>query len=771
VGGAYGTPTSWTYVDTNLYRPAEPCFKIDYGVELTPDDIEGSGYRGATVDYALTLSNTGTVPDTYTVTVSSIWTVTHPITVGPVAPYSSTGLLVSVDIPYEADIGDFDVAEVVATSQGDPGVDATTLITTTAVTDWTEAEPISQNTAAFGAAQCADDPDSFYVIGGSAGEFLALDEAWRYDSVTNQWNLLATLPIPLANSSATCHEGEIFVVGGWEPTSGVTNTLFIYDIEDNIWVEGSPVPRNVYLGGVGTWNGMLYRAGGTSGGWVPITAVDIYDIATDTWQVAGGRSLPFVSMAGGYIQAGPYLYVIGGFTNGPNSQYTQRYNMAEDEWEQGPQFTSHRAMLSLALTESHLYAFGGTPTIYFADVTNLVEVLDLSDWPGGIWQATEDPLPEAVEMSSGYCTEAIAGGEIWSVGGGLYTDEWIIYDTNYYHAAEPCLGYNFSPALAPEEQSEEGLPGGTVAYTQTLTNGGDTPDAYDITMTSTWPTTITYPEGVIDPGASIVLSVSVEIPAEALPGEIDTATITATSQGDPMAYDTATITTTAVGEYEVILSPESDGMEDYPGTSVTYDLVVTNIGDFYDTYSVTVSATWTTSAVEMVGPLAQDESAVMTVTVDIPDDALPYDFDVAEVTVTSMGDAGVSDSAVLTTEVKSPYDVEVDPDTATLSGMTGETIEYTLMVTNTGIVSDTFEITYTGNTWDVHLPVTMTSLSAGEMVYVTVHVIVPEDATLGDMDTVTITATSQGDPSQLDSSELTTVAMWYEFYLPRISSD
>ena len=120
-----------------------------------------------------------------------------------------------------------------------------------------------------------------------------------------------------------------------------------------------------------------------------------------------------------------------------------------------------------------------------------------------------------------------------------------------------------------------------------------------------------------------------------------------------------------------------------------------------------------------------------------------------------------------------PYGVALDPPTDTLSGAPGATLTFTLQVTNTGSVSDTINFTYTGNTW----PVTLLSgsgslllppsviLTEGAGVDVVVHVTIPITATGGMSDTVTLTATSQGDPTQFAASTLTTVVM-YQFCLP-----
>ena len=113
--------------------------------------------------------------------------------------------------------------------------------------------------------------------------------------------------------------------------------------------------------------------------------------------------------------------------------------------------------------------------------------LDHSLWPGGVWSNMGDPLPQALSYNSaGFCTEAVTGGEVWSVGGGYVDPIFTIVDTNQYRPAEACLGYNYGVTLSPTALGGSGYPDETVAYTLTVTNTGDTPDAYSVLVTSTW---------------------------------------------------------------------------------------------------------------------------------------------------------------------------------------------------------------------------------------------------------------------------------------------
>jgi hypothetical protein len=101
------------------------------------------------------------------------------------------------------------------------------------------------------------------------------------------------------------------------------------------------------------------------------------------------------------------------------------------------------------------------------------------------------------------------------------------------------------------------------------------------------------------------------------------------------------------------------------------------------------------------------------------------------------------------------YGVELAPETDEASGNPGETVMYSLDLTNNANITDTITVSAAGNAWEVELPETSFELGAGEMAEVMVHVTIPADAGEGETDAVTITALA-GDGVTSDSSELTT---------------
>jgi hypothetical protein len=115
------------------------------------------------------------------------------------------------------------------------------------------------------------------------------------------------------------------------------------------------------------------------------------------------------------------------------------------------------------------------------------------------------------------------------------------------------------------------------------------------------------------------------------------------------------------------------------------------------------------------------------------------------------------------------YGVTLSPDMA-LTGTVGTTVTYTLQITNTGDVADVFDLAASGNAWTTMVSPSSVTLYLGQTSSFTVLVAVPAGASNNATDTVTITATSQGDPGASDSADLTTTAFRQEtlLYLPII---
>jgi carboxypeptidase T len=103
----------------------------DYGVTLGEEDELTKTTAGNQVNYSLPVTNVGSMTDTYTVTVgASVWPVTAPAQVGPLAPFASAPLTVTVSVPLTATAGISDSVTITVTSEATPTLKTTRRLTT-----------------------------------------------------------------------------------------------------------------------------------------------------------------------------------------------------------------------------------------------------------------------------------------------------------------------------------------------------------------------------------------------------------------------------------------------------------------------------------------------------------------------------------------------------------------------------------------------------------------------------------------------------------------
>jgi hypothetical protein len=96
-------------------------------------------------------------------------------------------------------------------------------------------------------------------------------------------------------------------------------------------------------------------------------------------------------------------------------------------------------------------------------------------------------------------------------------------------------------------------------------------------------------------------------------------------------------------------------------------------------------------------------------------------------------------------------------------------VAYTVLVTNDGNGTDTFDLLTGGNVWTTIPSVNQLNLAAGSSFSVDVHVTIPSGEVPGAIDSTTITVASWADPQVSDAVTLTTTALpTNKVYLPLV---
>ena len=311
---------------------------------------------------------------------------------------------------------------------------------------------------------------------------------------------------------------------------------------------------------------------------------------------------------------------------------------------------------------------------------------------------------------------------------------------------------NVSPGvlLSPASQTRSGDPGAVVQHSFTLTNTGDYSDTFSLALSGyDWPTSGPASSGELGPGETFSFEVAVTL-ATSLPPMDDSFTLTAVSGLENG------VTAQAGGTSQVDIHPGvqlpgemPDGVG-LPGTVVAHTVMITNTGDYTDTFKLTLKDhTWTTHGPANSGALGPGEHVEIEVQVHIPTfetTRMVMGEDSFTLVARSGWNSSIKTSVVGHTTAEMNPGVALSPATQSHTGLPGGVVTHTLLITNTGDYSDTFLLDITGNDWGAVGPDEVGPLGAGEYTEVLVWVVIPSDP-LGVQaviasDAFTLTATS-----------------------------
>ena len=130
---------------------------------------------------------------------------------------------------------------------------------------------------------------------------------------------------------------------------GGTNQHFVYDIATDTGRRRRRCREGAAMASAGAFDGKVFYVGGDDD-FSPASGV--FDrrvrLRHRLQHVERGTPMPAATSGAGTVQAGEFLYVVGGWgtaRRGATSTRRQRYDMRADTWETGPEFTAAKARL------------------------------------------------------------------------------------------------------------------------------------------------------------------------------------------------------------------------------------------------------------------------------------------------------------------------------------------------------------------------------------------------------------------------------------------
>jgi N-acetylneuraminic acid mutarotase len=252
---------------------------------------------------------------------------------------------------------------------------------------------------------------------------------WAGSTRAATWTQKADMPTARWAHSSAVVDGKIYVIGGLMSEPSFLNGKPIsaveeYDPATDTWTRKTDMPEaRGYLHGssLPVVDGKIYAIGGGN----PASArVDIYDPATDTW--SRGADMPTPRLVFARVAFEGKIYAFGGLAGLGASDYglktTEVYDPQTDTWTQAAPMPQGVWEHSVEVVDGMFYVIGGAYNI------NAMQILQVYDPQTDTWtNATPKPL-----NTRGFGTTEVCG-KIYALGGWLnsgqnpYSNTWV-YD-------------------------------------------------------------------------------------------------------------------------------------------------------------------------------------------------------------------------------------------------------------------------------------------------------------------------------------------------------
>ncbi|MGC8951399.1 beta strand repeat-containing protein [Chloroflexus sp.] len=255
-------------------------------------------------------------------------------------------------------------------------------------------------------------------------------------------------------------------------------------------------------------------------------------------------------------------------------------------------------------------------------------------------------------------------------------------------------------SFAPTPLDANADPGATVTFTHTLTNTGNAPDRFTLSLSglpSGWTATVDpVATPILARNASITVTVQITVPTGIAAGATATAAIRATSQGNPTVYADVADSVTVNAVNGAVLSPGTT-VNSTPGATVVLTHTLQNSGSTttaYDLAAQSADPGWSAPVIEPVTTpvLTPGSSMLITVTVTVPATAPPGTSNLITVTARATGDTTILASAEHTIQVGALRNVVIEPERNVIA-LPDMTTVITHTVRNIGFSADSYTIT------------------------------------------------------------------------------
>ena len=185
------------------------------------------------------------------------------------------------------------------------------------------------------------------------------------------WGFRAPLIEPNSELALAELNGKLYMLGGYPATRVTSRAVQVYDIAGNSWTLGPQLPQQNNHGMATSVNGKIYLIGGQTQADDPpgsnsyVNTVYELDPARGTW--VAKATMPTARSSGVAVVHDGKIYVAGG--RPPREGDFAVYDPATDRWEERASMPTARSGIAAAILDGRIFIFGGeAPSETFSQV-------------------------------------------------------------------------------------------------------------------------------------------------------------------------------------------------------------------------------------------------------------------------------------------------------------------------------------------------------------------------------------------------------------------
>jgi N-acetylneuraminic acid mutarotase len=240
-------------------------------------------------------------------------------------------------------------------SSGDSVELATLEIYDPATDSWNSGTPMPASKSHAGAAAIGN---KIYVVGDD-------DRLFSYEPMNDTWDELSSMPVDAHRCAVATVDGKLYAARGSGQYPSGEYWTYCYDPSGDAWTSKAPLPYHRGIASFANVAGKLYAIGGGDPSLGPgpteVTRVDIYDPASDSWELDATAHMPTrrTHLGSTIPVVNGKVYVIGGWNGYSAQSVAEVYDPSTDSWSMEEPMPTARYGLAWAVANSKIYAIGG----------------------------------------------------------------------------------------------------------------------------------------------------------------------------------------------------------------------------------------------------------------------------------------------------------------------------------------------------------------------------------------------------------------------------